>query len=39
VIQATQINGGLYSRPGIELALQNAVGPLTADRSPLEELL
>jgi capsular polysaccharide export protein len=39
VIHATQINGGLYSRPGIALAVQNAVGPLTAERSPLEELL
>lgn len=39
VIHATQINGGFYSRPGIDLAVRNAVPPLTNDRSPLEELL
>lgn len=39
VIHATQINGGFYSQSGIELAVRNAVTPLTALRSPLEELL
>ncbi len=39
VIQATQINGGFYSKPGIELAVRNAIAPLTALQSPLEELL
>lgn len=39
VIQATQINGGFYCKRGIELAVQNAVGPLTAEISPLEALL
>ncbi len=38
VIQATQINGGFYCKRGIELAVQNAIGPLTAEISPLEAL-
>jgi capsular polysaccharide export protein len=39
VIHATQINGGFYSRPGIELAVHNAAPLLSAESSPLEELL
>jgi capsular polysaccharide export protein len=39
VIHSTQINGGFYSRQGIDLAVRNALAPLTADRSPLEVLL
>jgi capsular polysaccharide export protein len=39
VIHTTQINGGFYSRQGIDLAVRNAVPALTAGRSPLEELL
>jgi capsular polysaccharide export protein len=39
VIHATQVHGGFYSRAGIELAARNAAPPLTAERSPLEELL
>lgn len=39
VIHATQINGGFYSRPGMELAVRNAAPVLGAERSPLEALL
>lgn len=39
VIHTTQVNGGFYCRTGIAMAVKNAVGRLTADRSPLEELL
>jgi capsular polysaccharide export protein len=39
VIHATQVNGGFYSRPGIDLGVGNAVQRLEAPRSPLEELL
>lgn len=39
VVWTTQVNGGFYCRRGIELAVQNSVASLTADRSPLEELL
>ncbi|CCN17988.1 capsular polysaccharide export protein [Bordetella bronchiseptica MO211] len=39
VIHATQVNGGFYCAPGIDLAVANAVGRLTAPRSALEELL
>ena len=39
IVHAAQINGGLYSRSGIELTVQNAAAVLTAERSPLEELL
>lgn len=39
VIHTTQINGGFYCRTGIDMAVENAAGRLTADRSPLEELL
>ena len=38
VMHATQINGGLYCRAGIELAVDNASRVLLADRSPLESL-
>lgn len=36
VMHATQINGGLYCREGIGLAVDNASRVLLADRSPLE---
>lgn len=39
VIHATQVNGGFYSRQGIEMGVENAVSRLEAERSPLEELL
>lgn len=39
VIHATQVNGGFYSRRGIEMGVKNAVSRLEAERSPLEELL
>lgn len=39
VIHATQIDGGFYTQAGIERAVRNAIGPLTAERSPLEELM
>lgn len=39
VIQSTQINGGFYCVRGIDLAVKNSINRLTADRSPLEELL
>lgn len=39
VIHATQINGGFYCNRGISLAVENSIPSLTADRSPLEELL
>jgi capsular polysaccharide export protein len=39
VIHATQVNGGLYTRRGIELTVRNAARALLAERSPLEELL
>jgi capsular polysaccharide export protein len=39
VIHATQVNGGFYTREGIELAVKNSIRPLESDRSPLEELL
>lgn len=38
VIHTTQINGGFYTKPGIQMAVQNAVGRLLSDTSPLEEL-
>lgn len=38
VVQAAQINGGFYCKAGIELAVANSIGPLTADTSPLEAL-
>lgn len=39
VMHTTQINGGLYCRPGIRLAVENACRVLLAEKSPLERLL
>lgn len=39
VIHATQVNGGFYCDKGISLAVRNSVSSLTAEKSPLEELL
>lgn len=39
VIHATQVNGGFYSREGIDLAVENSGRVLESHRSPLEELL
>lgn len=39
VLYATQINGGFYCSTGIRLAVENASKVLTADKSPLEQLL
>jgi capsular polysaccharide export protein len=39
VIHTTQINGGFYCHTGIGLAVAQAVKVLTAEQSPLEELL
>jgi capsular polysaccharide export protein len=39
VVHTAQINGGFYCKDGIALAVENSIGPLTSDRSPLEELL
>lgn len=39
VIHTTQINGGLYSKEGIGVAIQNMIPVLTSDVSPLEALL
>jgi capsular polysaccharide export protein len=39
LIHTTQINGGFYSAPGIELAVMNSVRVLESSRSPLEALL
>lgn len=39
VIRATQVNGGFYCARGIDLAVKNSISSLTAERSPLEELL
>lgn len=39
VIHATQINGGFYSREGIEMAVNNSRNVLVAEKSPLESLL
>lgn len=39
VMHATQAHGGFYCRRGIELAVESSGRFLTADRSPLEELL
>lgn len=38
VIHTTQVNGGFYSRAGIELAIRNCLPRLERERSPLEEL-
>jgi capsular polysaccharide export protein len=39
VIYTTQVNGSLYSKPGIELAVKNAMRFLDSDKSPLETFL
>ena len=39
IIHCLQINGGFYSRPAIEIAVDNAMHVLTAEYSPLEHLL
>lgn len=39
VIHTTQVNGGLYCRQGIALAVENCRHILESERSPLEELL
>lgn len=39
LMAATQINGGFYSGSGMALAAENSCRVLTAERSPLEELL
>lgn len=38
VIHTTQVNGGFYSRAGIDLAIRNCLPRLENERSPLEEL-
>ncbi|WP_311944967.1 capsule biosynthesis protein [Halomonas piscis] len=38
VMHATQINGGFYNQPGIDLAVEGAAQRLTARTSPLEQL-
>ncbi|WP_254893801.1 capsular polysaccharide export protein, LipB/KpsS family [Halomonas sp. BC1] len=39
VMYATQLNGGFYCQPGIDLAVNNAAQVLEACPSPLERLL
>ncbi len=39
VIHATQVNGGFYSSPGIDLVVENGARRLEAERSALEDLL
>ncbi len=39
VIHTTQVNGSLYCKPGIDLAVKNAARFLDTDKSPLETLL
>ncbi len=39
VIHTTQVNGGLYSKQGIAMAVENCRRVLEQERSPLEELL
>ncbi len=39
VMHATQINGGFYCATGIALAVENSARVLSAERSPLENLL
>jgi capsular polysaccharide export protein len=39
VIHTTQVNGGFFSRQGIDLAVENCRRMLESERSPLEELL
>lgn len=38
LMQATQINGGYYSREGIRLAVENSLPVLLAEQSPVEAL-
>jgi capsular polysaccharide export protein len=38
VIQATQVNGGFYSREGIALAVENSCHALESEHSPLDQL-
>ena len=39
VIHTTQVNGSLYSKPGIDLAVKNATRFLETDKAPLEAFL
>ncbi|MDD2723246.1 MAG: capsular biosynthesis protein [Methylovulum sp.] len=39
VIHTTQVNGSLYSKPGIDLAVKNASRFFDTDKSPLETFL
>lgn len=39
IIHCTQINGGFYSKQGIDLATENCLPLLEREQSPLEELL
>lgn len=39
IIHTTQVNGGLYSRQGIALAVENCRRVLEQERSPLEKML
>src|SRR3546814_5794815 len=39
VINATQVNGGFYTRSGISMAVENSVDRLLAEQSLLETLL
>ena len=39
VMYATLVNGGFYTKPGMELAAQGALTRLTSAKSPIEELL
>ena len=39
VMVASQINGGFYCRAGIDLAVKNSARVLTANQSPLEQLM
>jgi capsular polysaccharide export protein len=39
VMAATQVNGGFYCAAGIDLAAKNSSRVLTAQKSPLEQLL
>jgi len=38
VLYTTQVNGGFYTKAGIDLAVKNTLPRLLADRSPLEAL-
>jgi capsular polysaccharide export protein len=38
LIHTTQVNGGFYSKEGIEMAVRNAIPVLTSRQSPLESL-